>query len=189
MCAPVSYTHLDVYKRQSDIPILGTSVTDYGTALGVSDWTGKTGTNISGTTDLAPLDGQAAMLKELFPDAKNVGLWYCSAEPNSKYQIDTIKPLLEKLGYTLSLIHISDLHRTARSHRYSRTSCGSRTVRYRTGLPAPQPVSYTHLDVYKRQGHCHVIAVGICKYQHFHVVPSLCAAAHIAVFYTEYPAM
>ena len=51
----------------SDIPILGTSVTDYGTALGVSDWTGKTGTNISGTTDLAPLDGQADMLKELFP--------------------------------------------------------------------------------------------------------------------------
>ena len=73
----------------SDIPILGTSVTDYGTALGVSDWTGKTGTNISGTTDLAPLDGQADMLKELFPDAKNVGLLYCSAEPNSKYQIDT----------------------------------------------------------------------------------------------------
>ena len=69
----------------SDIPILGTSVTDYGTALGVSDWTGKTGTNISGTTDLAPLDGQADMLKELFPDAKNVGLLYCSAEPNSKY--------------------------------------------------------------------------------------------------------
>ena len=84
----------------SDIPILGTSVTDYGTALGISDWTGKTGTNISGTTDLAPLDGQADMLKELFPDAKNVGLLYCSAEPNSKYQIDTIKPLLEKLGYT-----------------------------------------------------------------------------------------
>ena len=83
----------------SDIPVLGTSVTDYGTALGISDWTGKTGTNISGTTDLAPLDGQADMLKELFPDAKNVGLLYCSAEPNSKYQIDTIKPLLEAQGY------------------------------------------------------------------------------------------
>ena len=92
----------------SDIPILGTSVTDYGTALGVSDWTGKTGTNISGTTDLAPLDGQADMLKELFPDAKNVGLLYCSAEPNSKYQIDTIKPLLEKLGYTCTEYAFTD---------------------------------------------------------------------------------
>ena len=92
----------------SDIPILGTSVTDYGTALGISDWTGKTGTNISGTTDLAPLDGQADMLKELFPDAKNVGLLYCSAEPNSKYQIDTIKPMLEKLGYTCTEYSFSD---------------------------------------------------------------------------------
>ena len=92
----------------SDIPVLGTSVTDYGTALGISDWTGKTGTNISGTTDLAPLDGQADMLKELFPDAKNVGLLYCSAEPNSKYQIDTIKPLLEAQGYTCTEFAFTD---------------------------------------------------------------------------------
>ena len=63
---------------------------------------------ISGTTDLAPLDGQADMLKELFPDAKNVGLLYCSAEPNSKYQIDTIKPLLEKLGYTCTEYAFTD---------------------------------------------------------------------------------
>ncbi len=92
----------------ADIPILGTSVTDYGTALGMSDWTGKTGTNISGTTDLAPLDGQADMVKELFPDAKNVGLLYCSAEPNSKYQIDTIKPLLEAQGYTCTEYAFTD---------------------------------------------------------------------------------
>ena len=84
----------------ADIPILGTSVTDYATALGIDNWTGTTGTNISGTADLAPLDQQAAMLNELFPDAKTVGLLYCSAEPNSKYQIDTIKPMLEELGYT-----------------------------------------------------------------------------------------
>ena len=51
----------------ADIPILGTSITDYATALDMSDWTGKTGTNISGTTDLAPLDGQAEMLQEVFP--------------------------------------------------------------------------------------------------------------------------
>ena len=84
----------------ADIPILGTSITDYATALDMSDWTGKTGTNISGTTDLAPLDGQAEMLQEVFPDAKNVGLLYCSAEPNSAYQINVIKPILEEMGYT-----------------------------------------------------------------------------------------
>ncbi len=92
----------------ADIPILGTSVSDYGTALGMSDWTGKTGTNISGTTDLAPLDGQAEMLQELFPDAKNVGLLYCSAEPNSAYQINTIKPILEGMGYTCTEYAFTD---------------------------------------------------------------------------------
>jgi putative ABC transport system substrate-binding protein len=52
------------------IPILGTSVTDYATALGISNWTGKSGMNVSGTSDLAPLDKQAAMIQELFPNAK-----------------------------------------------------------------------------------------------------------------------
>ena len=62
------------------IPILGTSITDYGTALDMSDWSGTTGRNISGTSDLAPLQEQADMLHELFPDAENVGILYCSAE-------------------------------------------------------------------------------------------------------------
>ena len=83
----------------STIPILGTSVTDYATALGLTDWTGKTGKNISGTSDLAPLDKQADMLKELFPDAKNVGILYCSAEPNSKYQSEIITQDLATMGY------------------------------------------------------------------------------------------
>lgn len=82
-----------------DIPILGTSVTDYATALDIDDWTGATGINVSGTSDLAPLDQQAAMLGELFPDAKTVGLLYCSAEPNSKYQVDVITGILTEMGY------------------------------------------------------------------------------------------
>lgn len=70
----------------SNIPILGTSVTDYATALEIDDWTGVTGRNISGTSDLAPIDEQEKMLKELFPEVKQVGIVYCSAEANSKYQ-------------------------------------------------------------------------------------------------------
>lgn len=70
----------------STIPILGTSVTDYATALSIDDWTGATGKNISGTSDLAPIDEQAKMLLEMFPDVKQVGILYCSAEANSKYQ-------------------------------------------------------------------------------------------------------
>ena len=92
----------------NQIPILGTSVTDYGSALAIDDWTGTTGTNISGTSDLAPLDGQAAMLNELFPDAKNVGILYCSSEPNSKFQADTITPILEEMGYTVSAYTFAD---------------------------------------------------------------------------------
>lgn len=84
----------------TDIPILGTSVTDYATALDIKKWKGTTGINVSGTSDLAPLDQQAAMIKELFPDAKNIGLFYCSAEANSLYQVETIRTYLEKDGYT-----------------------------------------------------------------------------------------
>ena len=92
----------------ADIPVLGTSVTDYASAYEIADWTGATGFNVSGTSDLAPLDGQAAMIKELFPDAKNVGILYCVAEPNSKYQADTITGYLEEMGYTVTAYTFSD---------------------------------------------------------------------------------
>ena len=92
----------------SDIPILGTAVTEYGVALDLKDFDGTVGGNISGTSDLAPLDQQAAMLQELFPDAKKVGLLYCSAEANSQYQVDTVKAALEELGYTCEYYAFSD---------------------------------------------------------------------------------
>ncbi|MCF2681517.1 ABC transporter substrate-binding protein [Faecalicatena contorta] len=82
----------------ADIPIIGTSITDYATALQIEDWTGATGINVSGTSDLAPIDEQEAMLKELLPDAKTVGILYCSAEPNSKYQAEKFEEALDKDG-------------------------------------------------------------------------------------------
>ncbi len=92
----------------ADIPILGTSVTDYATALDIDNWTGTVGSNISGTSDLAPLDQQAAMIQELFPDAKTVGLLYCSGEPNSIYQADVITGYLEEMGYTVKAFTFAD---------------------------------------------------------------------------------
>lgn len=80
------------------IPILGTSITDYATALDIADWTGATGTNISGTSDLAPLEEQENMLVELFPEAKKVGILYCSAEANSVYQAQVFEQYLEEDG-------------------------------------------------------------------------------------------
>lgn len=95
-------------QATATIPVLGTSVTDYATALDISDWTGTVGNNISGTSDLAPLDQQAAMIKELFPDAKNVGLLYCSAEPNSVYQCDVMEGYLTDMGFTVSRYAFTD---------------------------------------------------------------------------------
>ena len=92
----------------STIPILGTSVTDYATALEIADWTGTVGGNISGTSDLAPLDKQAAMLQELFPNAKKVGMLFCSSEPNSKYQVDEVSKLLSAAGITCTEYTFTD---------------------------------------------------------------------------------
>ena len=92
----------------ADIPILGTSVTEYGVAFNIPDFSGTVGGNISDTSDLAPLDQQAAMIQEWCPDAKTVGLLYCSNEPNSQYQVDTVQGYLEEMGYTCTQYAFSD---------------------------------------------------------------------------------
>ena len=78
-----------------DIPVLGTSVTDYASALGMDSFTGSTGINVSGTSDLPPLDEQAQMILDLFPEAKTVGIIYCSSEANSIYQVNAVQAYLE----------------------------------------------------------------------------------------------
>lgn len=85
-------------QATADIPILGTSVSDYATALNIKDWKCKTGTNVSGTSDLAPIDQQEAILKEIIPNAKKVGILYCSSEPNSAYQSKLMQEALKKDG-------------------------------------------------------------------------------------------
>lgn len=90
------------------IPILGTSVTEYGVALGIDGFTGTVGGNVSGTSDLAPLDQQAAMLLELLPDVKSVGILYCSAEANSVYQAEVVKAALEDAGVAVEIYTFTD---------------------------------------------------------------------------------
>ena len=97
------------FNGTETIPILGTSITTYPAALEIEvNEDGSTGYNVSGTSDLAPLDGQAEVLNTLFPDAKTVGLLYCSAEANSKYQIDVIEPILQGYGYETTRYTFSD---------------------------------------------------------------------------------
>ena len=92
----------------NSIPVLGTSVTEYGVALGLTDFDGTVGGNISGTSDLAPLDQQAEMIVEWMPEAKKVGLLYCSAEANSQYQVDEVQKYLEEKGVTATQYAFSD---------------------------------------------------------------------------------
>ena len=111
----------------ASIPIIGTSITDYATALEIEGWTGKTGSNITGTADLAPLDEQAAMIKELFPDAKVIGILYCSAEANSVYQSDVISAYLEDMGYTVEVFTFADSNDVA---NVTAAACAAADVLY-----------------------------------------------------------
>ena len=90
------------------IPILGTSITEYGVALGIENFNGTVGSNVSGTSDLAPLEGQGQMIVDLFPSATKIGLLYCSAEANSAYQVKVIKEFLESKGKTVTNYSFAD---------------------------------------------------------------------------------
>ena len=100
-------------QATASIPIVATSVTDYATALEIADWTGVTGINVTGTSDLAPLDQQAAMIQELCPDAQTVGILYCSAEPNSVYQANVVEENLTSMGLTANIYTCADTNEIA----------------------------------------------------------------------------
>ncbi len=88
------------YNATETIPVLGTSITEYGVALELENFSGVIGNNVSGTSDLAPLNEQAQMMidtLDLKAGAK-IGLLYCSAEPNSEYQVKVVKEYLEGKG-------------------------------------------------------------------------------------------
>jgi len=96
------------YNATETIPILGTSVTEYGVALGIENFSGTVGENVSGTSDLADLSKQADMVLEWCPNAKKVALLYCNAEVNSRYQVDEVQKLLEAKGLTCQQFSFSD---------------------------------------------------------------------------------
>lgn len=95
------------YNATSSIPILGTSVTDYGVALDLELQDGKTGANVSGTSDLAPLDEQVNIMTELVPSATKFGILYSSSEANSKFQVNEVKKHLQAKGLTVTEYAIS----------------------------------------------------------------------------------
>ena len=80
-----------------------------------------------GTADLAPLDEQAAMIKELFPEAKKVGILYCSAEPNSVYQSDVISGYLTDMGFEVEVFTFADSNDVA---NVTTAACAAADVLY-----------------------------------------------------------
>ena len=110
-----------------EIPILGTSVTEYGVALDLKDFNGTVGGNISGTSDLAPLDQQAEMIPELIEDVRTVGILYCSAEPNSVYQAEVVKAKLESMGIAVQVYTFADSNDVA---AVTATACAENEALY-----------------------------------------------------------
>ena len=88
----------------------GRSGAGYATGLDFSGWCGTVGGDFSRITVPAPLDQHAGVIQELFPDARNVGLLYCSAEPNSVYQIGLVKGYLTEMGYTCTEYSFADVN-------------------------------------------------------------------------------
>lgn len=97
----------------AEIPIVATSITDFATALEADEWTGCTGINVTGASDLMPIPTQATMFGELLPDAKSIGIVYCSSEPNSKYQVDMISAEFDKLSIAYNIYTVADSNEVA----------------------------------------------------------------------------
>ena len=107
MCNATPALQAAVHSTDS-IPILGTSVTEYGVALGIDGFNGLVGKNVSGTSDLAPLDQQAQMIIDLVPSVNTVGLIYCSSEANSIYQVNKVEEYLTSKGLKVEKFSFAD---------------------------------------------------------------------------------
>ena len=81
----------------SDIPIVGTAITDFA-ASGLVKSNKKPGNNVTGTSDLTPVDEQFDLLTKLLPNAKTVGVLYCTAESNSDVQVKMAQKAAKKRG-------------------------------------------------------------------------------------------
>lgn len=94
-------------QATKDIPILVTAVTDPESA-GLVASNDAPGGNVSGTSDMNPIDEQVALLQKLCPEAKTVGILYCSSEDNSKLQADLAQAAMESAGLTVEIFTATD---------------------------------------------------------------------------------
>ncbi len=96
-----------VAAATGDIPIVGTSITDYKSAGVIKD-NNEPGTNVTGASDLAPVDEQIKLLQKVAPDTKQVAILYCSSEANSKFQVELAEAALDAAGIAYKEFTVAD---------------------------------------------------------------------------------
>ena len=117
ICAIATPAAQTVANVTPDIPIVGTAITDYKAAKLVKD-NAKPGTNVTGTTDMNPIEAQLDLLLQLVPGAKTIGTIYCSSEVNSQLQVDILKAAAKAKGVEVkeaTVSTVNDIQQAARS--------------------------------------------------------------------------
>lgn len=117
ICAIATPAAQTVANATKDIPIVGTAITDYKVAKLVKD-SNKPGTNVTGTTDMNPVEAQIDMLVKIMPKAKTVGFIYNSSEVNSQLQIDLAKKAAAARGLNTveaTVSSVNDIQQAAQS--------------------------------------------------------------------------
>lgn len=117
ICAIATPAAQTIANATHDIPIVGTAITDYvGAKLAASN--DKPGANVTGTSDMNPIKEQVDLLMKVVPNAKTVGVIYCSSEVNSEVQVKAMQEYAESKGLTVKVATIStvnDIQQAAQS--------------------------------------------------------------------------
>ena len=91
------------------IPVVLTAVTDPEFS-GLVDTNEHPGHNVTGTSDLTPVEAQIDLLKDILPDAKTVAIMFNGAEDNSIFQADMAEKAITAKGMTPMKVSISELN-------------------------------------------------------------------------------
>ena len=117
VCAIATPAAQTMANASKEIPIVGTAITDYKVAKLVKD-NSKPGTNVTGTTDMNPVEAQIDLLVKIMPRAKTVGFIYNSSEVNSQLQIDLAKKAAAARGLATveaTVSSVNDIQQAAQS--------------------------------------------------------------------------
>lgn len=109
VCAIATQAAVQMKSASSDIPIVGTAITDY-ESVGLVDSNDAPGGNVTGTSDMNPIEDQVALMQKMMPDLKTVGVMYCSAEENSRIQVELFKEQCEAVGISVTEMTVSNVN-------------------------------------------------------------------------------